>query len=292
MNLHEYGAFGRKIYFIHPSFLVRRNLIPQLCNMEYEIYIIPDYKKAKDILRKNPDSICYINMDVDLRPEGWINFVQSFEKDDVLSTIYIGVTSERTSKTAREDFATQCTLPAGFIQTTSATPDATKIVAHILEMVNAKGQRKYVRASCTTDKNATVTCDAGGKYLTFRLQNISSVGLACLVPDSDAENFQEKSILRNTPLTLGKTQLLCSAVIYAIKRDVQYATMILLFMKGTTNDLKNIIRQYIFDLHQNILDTQLAELAEDPVNYNHPNALQQATETEHPPLEQSDTVHS
>ena len=173
MNLHEYGAFGRKIYFIHPSFLVRRNLIPQLCNMEYEIYIIPDYKKAKDILRKNPDSICYINMDVDLRPEGWINFVQSFEKDDVLSTIYIGVTSERTSKTTREDFVTQCTLPAGFIQTTSATPDATKIVAREIKNFGESKPKMLILNITNTTEEQKAKLRGAIKFFTGELNNIS-----------------------------------------------------------------------------------------------------------------------
>ncbi len=271
MQFYEYGTFGRKVYFIHPSFLVRRNIIPHLCNMEYEVYILPDYKKAKNILRKNPESVCYINIDVDLKPDGWINFIKSFETDEALSTIYFGATTERSNKATRDDFMTKCTLPAGFLQTTSATPDAARIVSDILEMINSKGVRRYVRASCLGDKTATVACEAGGKFLSYRLQDISSVGLACTIPLRDMEYFQEKSILRNTTLSLGKTQLLCSTVVYAVKREQDHATMILLFMKGTANDLKNIVRQYIFDLHQNQLDTELAQLAEDDANYNRPD---------------------
>ena len=57
---------GRKVYFLNPTYTLRDHIISALWDSEYEVYIIEDYQYVKNVLRKNPNSILYINIDVQL----------------------------------------------------------------------------------------------------------------------------------------------------------------------------------------------------------------------------------
>ncbi len=59
----ENPVYGRKVFFINASFTIEQLAKGMLRDMEYETYIIEDLKQAKCILRKNPDSICLVNLD-------------------------------------------------------------------------------------------------------------------------------------------------------------------------------------------------------------------------------------
>src|SRR5574344_2154959 len=93
MNLKENNIFGRKVFFLCPSFDFRKIIIDRLFNLEYETYIINNVADAKNILLHFPDAICFINIDTTMESLHWLNFIHSFELDPVLSTIFLGIIS-------------------------------------------------------------------------------------------------------------------------------------------------------------------------------------------------------
>ena len=76
--------YGKKIYFVSPPYSIRNHVIPLLRNMEYEVYTIDNYRDLKNILRKNPYSVCLINLDSHLTTYGWYVFVDEFKDDEKL----------------------------------------------------------------------------------------------------------------------------------------------------------------------------------------------------------------
>ena len=73
------SIYGRKVFFINPSVTFEQQVIERLRLMEYEVYAIDDYRKAKPLLRKNADSICFCIVESQLTLKGWHNFIKSFE---------------------------------------------------------------------------------------------------------------------------------------------------------------------------------------------------------------------
>ena len=113
MNLHENNDFGRKVFFVMPSYDFQSLVIPSLYEQEFEVYILDNFTKAKDILRSFPDSICFINTDEGLSPSEWFFYIKSFESDPMLSTIFLGIICTRMTKAQKEQFAIETTIPAG-----------------------------------------------------------------------------------------------------------------------------------------------------------------------------------
>ena len=78
MESRENPLFGRKVFFVNPSFLIENYVFDFLRKNEYEVYMLQDYKKAKSILAAYPDSICFIDIDAELSYSEWYNYMKSF----------------------------------------------------------------------------------------------------------------------------------------------------------------------------------------------------------------------
>lgn len=81
MAINENPVFGRKIFFLNPPYAIKTTVVEKLRAQEYEAFNIENYRIAKDLLRMNQDAICFIDIDSELSPKEWFNFVKSFEED-------------------------------------------------------------------------------------------------------------------------------------------------------------------------------------------------------------------
>ena len=83
---------------------MEKYLIENLRQNEYEVYIIKEYRKAKSVLSKFPDSMCFINIDEELSFSEWFNFMKSFQESDALKGIYLGILTETASMEDKDKF--------------------------------------------------------------------------------------------------------------------------------------------------------------------------------------------
>ena len=83
----DFDMYGRKISFLNPAYAIKKDIISSLRKKEYEVYIIESFRDAKNLLRKNPDSVLFINIDAQLSIGAWFNFLRSFDKEESLKTI-------------------------------------------------------------------------------------------------------------------------------------------------------------------------------------------------------------
>ena len=101
----DVSIFGRKIFFVAPPVNVHPYVTGKLRENEYEVYTIKEYKAAKGVLRNNPESIVFLNIDdASLSSKGWFNFIKSFQDDEVLKTCKLGVISNRSRAKDKEKF--------------------------------------------------------------------------------------------------------------------------------------------------------------------------------------------
>src|SRR5574344_1201362 len=174
-------VYGRKVFFLDPPYSVRKNVIVRLQELEYEVYTIDDYRDAKNILRHFKDSICFINIDEGLSSDGWFNFIASFEEDETLKSIFLGVVSEHARKSDKDLFLLKAKIPAGFVPLNKKIDDITETIKGVLEINGAKGRRQYVRASCANDKDAILLYTTDSKMYQMKLLDLSSVGVAAIL---------------------------------------------------------------------------------------------------------------
>lgn len=260
--------FGRKIFFLNPAYSVRNEVITELQNEEYEVYIIESYRDAKNLLRLNENAILFINVDAQLAMNSWYNFIRTFEKEDVLSSIYVGIISERIRPADRELFLTTAQIPAGITMLDTDMKFITESILGILKEANAKGRRQYVRANLSHDKEASLFWNHGTKMHQLKLLDISSVGMSVKVPPALAQIVGKNFILRDVTLRLGSKQIVIEAVVFAVKEIPDGIIWVLLLLPNTSTKTRDIIRQYISETFQKIMMTVINNARPDDTAYD------------------------
>lgn len=227
----DVSIFGRKIFFVAPPVNVHPYVTGKLRENEYEVYTIKEYKAAKGVLRNNPESIVFLNIDdASLSSNGWFNFIKSFQDDEVLKTCKLGVISNRSRAKDKEKFLVENNLSAGYITASVGNTELMNSIKEMLDLNGAKGKRQYVRANTGNDPSAQVVCEKDGQMLTMQLLDISSVGFACKLDSSYATRFVKNSLLKNFTLRMGVRQVVSTALIFAVKEGEKFSTLVLLFV--------------------------------------------------------------
>ena len=245
----ENPIVGRKVFFVNPPLYVENYLHLELKQHEYEVYIITDYKYTKSALRKFPDALCFIFIDDELSYDEWFNFILSFQKDEKLKTIFVGLMSAIIPKPQYEKFMMNLSLPGGFIMLNEFKGSALidKIVG-ILELNGAKGRRKYLRLDCEPTNTINGYFATKSQLLQVSILNISSVGFTCCYPKSYGEALAKNMLVPSFSITLGRRSIVTPSVVFDVKVvDANRLFAIMLFTKQVGEDDRKVIKNYIFE---------------------------------------------
>jgi len=260
--------FGKKIFFLNPNYTFKTQVISELRMLEYEVYIIDNYRDAKNILRKNPNSICFVNIDSQLSTYGWYIFFTEFEKDEQLKGTVLGIISDRLTPIEKTFFLDKINPKAGVME---ASTDSKKIVENIediLKINNAKGRRQYVRANCLSDKNSMLIFNDGNLINQLKLVDISHMSAATLAPAIRNTNLEKNTLIRGATLKLGSKQYIINFIVYDIHTRGDKELLITLFTPETVSGLKEPIMDYVFETLQTHLAASINGERRDETNYN------------------------
>ena len=240
---------GRKVFFVNPPLYVENYLQPELKLHEYEAYIIKDYKYTKNALRMFPDALCFIYIDDELSYDGWFNYILSFQQDEKLKTIFVGLMSAMIPQKKRERFMMNLSLPGGFIMLNEVKGSALiDNVIGILELNGAKGKRKYLRLDCDESISINGYFANQTQLLQVTIANISSVGFTCYFPKSYGEVLKKNMIVPSFSITLGRRSIVTPSVVFDVKSfDNNNYFAVLLFLKQVGAEDRKVIKTFIFE---------------------------------------------
>ncbi len=268
MDTSDSVDLGKKIFFLNPPFDFKKIIIPMLSDLEYETYVIENYRHAKSILREQSDAICFVCIDGEMPIEHWYNFVVSCNKDQTLSGIFFGIMSAHAGTSDRNHFLLNASIPAGFVSLVSKKDELITKLEGILRINNAKGIRKYVRVDCVSDKLISALCEIDGKQHVLRIENISSAGLLCSAPATLATEFSANLLLKDFLLSLRSQKIKCVTVVLKSFVSNGKLSIVLLFTKGLSFAAKSAIQAYIRFFLQNSIETALATTQPDTEDYS------------------------
>jgi hypothetical protein len=264
--------FGRKVFFVNPSFKVQTKMLNVLRENEYEVYIIQKWRDVKNFLSKNPDSICFISVDSQMPLLSWMAMVDSFSKDKVLSTVICGFLTENAVKDSSKVMDV-VHLNAGYNTTAGDEMKVLRILQNVLDVYGAKGRRQHVRCSCFKE-NAYVyftLTDAGGNPAMFqmRIVDISSATVAVEVPEVLRGKLKVGIVFQSVIITLNGRQLNTGLKVFLMKRtekDTEIA--IFAYPSSLSSEAKTYIRNFIFTTLQKEMDRSINGMSEDKTDYN------------------------
>ena len=267
----ENPIIGRKVFFVNPPLYVENYLHLELKQHEYEVYIISDFRYTKAALRHFPDALCFIFIDDEMSYDEWFNFIQSFQKDEKLKTIFVGLMSAVITKQQHERFLMNLSLPGGFIMLTEFKGSALieKIVG-ILDLNGAKGRRKYLRWDCSaSDTPINGYFANGSQLLQVSIVNISSVGFVCYYPAAYGEALKKNALVPSFSITLGRRSIVTPSVVFDTKKvDANRSLAIMLFLKQVGADDRKVIKNFIFDQLQDRFEKLVFAAQPDVEDYS------------------------
>lgn len=279
-NESELDIFGLKIFFLNPAYPVKKEIMSRLQAQEYEVYTIESYREAKPLLRKNPNSLLFVNIDAQLTHAAWFNYIRTYDRDDILATIKICVISERIKASDVAIFNKFVNMVSDVIEFNEGIEGVAKQIQKILDETNAKGKRQYIRANLTHDKDASLFWNHGSKMHQLKLLDLSSVGMAVKCPavlenQIIAKNF----LLQDVTMRLGPKQMVVEAVIYGIKSTPEGTLWILLLLPSTPPSIREEIRTYVSKTIEEKMITSINGERKDDEDYALLNYYNLATKT-------------
>jgi hypothetical protein len=245
---------GKKIFFLFPSGLVQNEVIPELAQLEYEVYSSSDEKKLKTALKKYPGSIVFINIDDGLAEKDWDAWIQGVMRIGEWNTA-IGILSSNNDEKKQKKYITALRVQAGYVPVKS---DITKSIQQIignLRLLDAKGRRKYIRVTLAQDPMTSINIPYDGSFLTGQIMDISVVGLSCVftVDPQLSKGTQIKDIQIKLQGIILKTE----GIVFGSRQEGKSRVYVFIFTARIDPDVKTKIRKYMQSNLQSKMDAEL-----------------------------------
>lgn len=251
------SQFGRKVFFLNPSFLIRTNIIEPLKQKEYEVYEIADYHRAGDYLSAHEDAIIYLNIGSQSSATVWLNFIDELKKEHSATTI--GVLADQLTANLSQQLGYCNAIQGGVFELGQDFEKVLSQLTNMLDSLEAKGRRQYVRASCMHDSSANFMWFFRDKLFKTRLLDISTASAAILV-DSDKMQYLDTTASMPCTLQIGMNQVRVQVKPLVVKQQNERMHCIIYLLNRASLDAEAIaiIRKYVFDT----LKAQLQQQAE------------------------------
>lgn len=268
MESRENSIFGRKTFFLNPTLQIERMVIPRLRTLEYEVYVIKSYKDAKTVLREYPDSLCFINIDDQLTFKQWFNFVKSFEVDEKLKGVFLGIFSAKAKAPDKEQFLMKAKLPGGFTDYSDNIELLQVNLQKILDINGAKGRRQFVRLESKLIKSDPSTCFVKDKLVSFSLLDVSAAGFAAIMPADKISLFSKNQFVTNIGLKLNPKTIYVDAEVYAVQVRGNNCIVVFLIPPVVSDKIVGEIRTFVHSTLQKSIDEIINSSIKDLTDYS------------------------
>jgi hypothetical protein len=243
---------GKKVFLLYPHSVIRDEMLDILIMSGFETYTLRDHKKALRILERFPDSIMFINIDEGMPETEWETYIRALQENPKTAGTRLGILSYNQDKSLMEKYLMEITVPCGYVQLKLGIQESTRIILNALQANEAKGRRKFIRAFCEDDVNATMNYKGPEKLYQGKLLDISSAGLAARIT-----GFPEQAVntvLREVQLKLRGALVMTDAILMGRRKDDQEVWVLLFDPSKMNQDSKLVIHRYIKQCLQKYID--------------------------------------
>ncbi|MDR3336527.1 MAG: PilZ domain-containing protein [Treponema sp.] len=247
---------GKKIFFLYPSSLIQNEIAYELVQQEYEVYLIKDHLKIKRVLKKFPDSIVFINVDDGVDEKSWEAWMKGLLADPFTARIKLGLLTAMRDEALEKKFSTTFKLPCGYTEVSKSDPLKTvKTIFGYLLAVEARGRRKYLRASSENDTQMTINIPYNSLFLKGVIKDISVTGLSCVFQEDPM--LDKNTLCQDMQIKLQSIILKTEAICFGSRPDGLQKIYVFLFTQRIDPDVRIKIRSFIQSLMQSKLEKLL-----------------------------------
>jgi len=255
MSENNLNILGRKIFFLHPSSFIQNQIINELTQEEFEVYTAKNEAKLKQTLRNYPDAVVFVNHNEGLKPAGWEEWIIGMMADPETSKVDIGVLTASDSVNLRKKYTEQIRVRCGFTVLKSDLQLVCRTLVAILENVNAKGRRKYLRAVTDKEVNITVNIPLNGTFINGIIKDISTVGFSCTFAEDP--DIAKNSLIPDLQIRLATQLIKAEGIVFGSRMEGEQKVYVILLSQKTSPDVRTRIRKFIQFFLQARMDPEL-----------------------------------
>ena len=232
---------GKKVFFLNPSVNIQNQVMDELSQHEYEVYTVKNSAHLTRVLKKYTDSIVYINLDDTQKAEAekWIDMISSAVPD-----VRVGIFSSSNDEALKDKYVKKPKVKCGFINIRFEMKKTVLQIIAILESMNVKGRRKYLRATIGSDETATINMShGGGNFVNGVIKDISVVGFSCAFEEDPG--LAKNTLYKDIQIRLHTMLIKAEAIVFGSRDELGKKVYVLLFSQRTDPEVNVKVRKYI-----------------------------------------------
>jgi uncharacterized membrane protein len=243
---------GRKVFFLYPHSVIQNDMINILVKNEYEVYVINNDQMMFKTSKLFPNAILFINIDEKLSENEWQDYIKNILNNDKQIS-RIGILTYNKDKNLAQKYLMEIMVPCGFIVLSISLEQSASTILKMLQVNEAKGRRKFLRASNLNSENTKFNLVHNGSVYTGLIADISIGGMAIVFDDDVSMDL--KTFFKDIQIQLKGIICRTQGTIVA-KRNNDDGGYVLLFQNSdeqTRNKVHNFIYNHLQISMQNIL---------------------------------------
>ncbi|MDR0598432.1 MAG: pilus assembly protein PilZ [Treponema sp.] len=246
---------GKKIFFLYPAALALNEVVEELVQEEYEVYVVRDEERLKKILIKYPDSIVLVNIAEQLAEEKWEAWIRDVMSDPATAGTAVGILTPGTDERLRRKYVDILKVRCGYIQVKTDSRTLIKEVLAALKAVNARGLRKYIRVAPDNGAMAAINLPVNNEYINGAIKDISAMGLSCVFDEDPG--LEKNSLCKNVQIKLQGMLLKIEGIVFGFRIDGSTKIYVIIFTQRTDPSVRTKIRSYAHSVMQARLDAEI-----------------------------------
>ena len=251
----NFGSLGKKIFFLHPSGVIQNQVIPELAQEELEVYTAKNEGKLRQGLKKYPDSIVFACINEGMKENAWEEWIRGVMTGQETAKVGIGIIVSAADDKIRYKYLEQFKVTCGYTVLKADLSVVIKQLITILNSMNAKGRRKYIRAMTNQETNTTVNLPLHGTFVNGRIKDVSVVGFSCSFEEDPG--LVKNSLFGDIQIRLQSQLIKAEGIVFGSRMDGGEKTYVVLFTQRIDPDVRTRIRKFIQSFMQSKMDFEL-----------------------------------
>jgi len=245
---------GKKIFFLFPTVVVENKIIPELIQQEYEVYVAKNKDTIRRVVREHKNSIVFVDINEHLKELEWENWIMAVKNAPDTKTTSVGIVTANDDEKLQEKYLSTIKV-CGYIVLKF---DLDKTIMHIIEILrslDAKGRRKFIRATIAKDSNVTLNLSYNGSFVNGKIKDISVVGFSCTLENNP--EISKNTLFKDIQIKLQSTIIKVEAIVFGTRVEGYESVYVLLFTQRVDPDVRTKIHKYIQHNLQSKMDIEL-----------------------------------
>ena len=244
---------GRKIFFLYPNPSLLNQIVTELIQEEYEVYICKDHTRLAQTLKKYTNSVVFVNIDDGIPETEWEKWIHTLL--NTVPDIKIGVFSSSSDEELKSKYIDKLKITCGFMTLKFDMSKTLHVILEVLKVMNAKGRRKYIRAATDRETIATLNMPFRGEIFNGVIRDISVVGISCSFKNDPI--LPKGTLFKDIQIRLQSMLLRVEAVAFGSRMEGDEKIYVLIFTQQTDSEIRVKIRKYIQQNLQSKMDVEI-----------------------------------